>query len=127
MNAIGKNRTSSDGPDGAVARAIYFFHEPTSTLPVRNMTSRHKLEPHIEYGADRGLNDESVIGAENFCNECYQHAVQRLLRNDEEYLFLVTYPKHPDIEPKANQIVGYIRNEQRCEIDDNHHAVIGEM
>lgn len=113
--------------EGAVARAIYFFHDSTTTLPVRDMTTRDKLEPHIEFGHDRGLNDGVVIGAENFCNKCYQRAVQRLLRDDEEYLFLVTYPKHPDIEPKANQIVGYIRNQEQRRIGEGHLAVVGEM
>jgi len=44
----------------------YFYHLPSSKLPIRDVLNEqgkgHKTEPHIE------------IGAENFCAECHARA-----------------------------------------------------
>jgi len=117
---------SKTGSQGR-GRAIYFFHEPSTDLPVRAMNdTRHKDEPYIEYGYEEGCNDGRVVGAENFCSACYQSAIRKVSENDEEFLFLVTYPKS-GIEPKENHIVGYIRNEKILHPDGERRSICGEM
>lgn len=107
-------------------RSIYFFHDSKTRLPVRDVSNRQKKEPHIEYGFERGLNEECIIGAENFCYTCYQDAIKKIIENNEEYLFLTTNPKHPEIPYNENLIVGYIRHQDHERRGDDHYAVIGE-
>jgi hypothetical protein len=62
-------------PEG---RLQFFYHCPQSSLPVRDVTGKRKMEPHIEKNA------------ENYCVECYQNNIQSFLKSREKYLFLCT-------------------------------------
>lgn len=104
-------------------RTQFFHHSPDSVLPVRDLVRRGKTEPYIEYGLERGINDGSIIGAENFCNSCVPQAIASHLVTDERYLFLVTNPQHKNI---GKQIVGYIRKEDFVDRGE-HYAVIGSV
>lgn len=104
-------------------RTQCFHHSPDSVLPVRDIVRRGKTEPYIEYGLERGINDDDIIGAENFCNSCVPHAIASHLVEDERYLFLVTNPQHKEM---GKQIVGYLRKEGFVD-QGNHYAVIGSV
>lgn len=83
-------------------RLQFFFHSPSSELPIRDILNEHgkghKTEPHIE------------IGAENYINCCYQsNNIAPFLKSNEKYLFLFTTcmsQKHKYYRKKC--IVGYI-------------------
>jgi hypothetical protein len=108
-------------------RVIRFIHAGTDELPLRDIPEKNKTEPYLEYGYKEGLNDNGrIIGAENYCAECYQDAVQKVVDQDEDYLFLATYPKQSGSEANENQIVGYIENEGNEWIAEDHVAVFGE-
>jgi len=86
-------------------RLQFFFHSPSSALPVRDVRNEQgsgfKTEPHLEKNA------------ENYCSECYQRAnIQGLLKNREKYLFLFTTCKsradHMEGHFGERYIVGYI-------------------
>jgi hypothetical protein len=86
-------------------RLQFFFHSPSSTLPVRDVCneqgSGHKTEPQLEQNA------------ENYFSECYQKAnIQGLLKNREKYLFLFTTCKSKEDRMERHfgerYIVGYI-------------------
>lgn len=126
MNTSGGEEGTEDNDLVSRGRSIYFFHDSETRLPVRDVTNRQKKEPHIEYGFERGLNDGYIIGAENFCYPCYQDAIKKMIENDEEYLFLTTNPKHPEIPYNENLIVGYIRHQDHEMRGESHYAVIGE-
>lgn len=104
-------------------RGIYFYHDSSADLPVRDITGKEKLEPHIEYGAKNNLNDGYIVGAENYCYSCYQTAVRKLIESDEKYLFLLTTPQNRDMK---RQIVGYIRKEDYEVPEDGRVAVVGK-
>lgn len=104
-------------------RTQFFHHSPDSVLPVRDIVRRGNTEPYIEYGLERGINDDDIIGAENFCSSCVPHAIASYLVTDEKYLFLVTNPWHKKI---GEQIVGYLRKEDFADRGD-HYAVIGSV
>lgn len=126
MTTAQDQSVTDDVESDPVGRGIYFFHDRTMKLPVRDISDREKNEPYIEYGLEQGLNEGLVIGAENYCNHCYPAAIEQLDKNGEEYLFLITNPKHPEIEPKENQIVGYIRNEKILDRVEDPKAVTGK-
>jgi|GEM_PF-1494065 hypothetical protein len=89
-------------------RLQFFFHSPSSELPVRDVLNEqgqgHKTEPHIE------------IGAENFINCCYQsNNIVPFLKGTEKYLFLFTTCKSKTLRENYGRrfygkrfIVGYI-------------------
>lgn len=95
-------------------RIQYFYHSPSSKLPVRDILNEHgkehKTEPHIE------------IGAENYISCCYQSNIKNFVKSNEKYLFLVTTCRNKNKnkelnektdEKKTNQfIVGYIIKEK---------------
>lgn len=111
-------------PEG---RVIRFIHAGTDELPLRDIPGQNKTEPYLEYGHENGLNENGrIVAAENYCAECYQKAVQKVVNQDEDYLFLATYPKQSGSEATENQIVGYIENEGSEPIAENHIAVFGE-
>lgn len=70
-------------------RLQYFFHSPSSKLPIRDVLNEqkrgYKTEPHIE------------IGAENYINRCYQsNNIMPFLKSKGKYLFLFTTCKAKD-------------------------------
>jgi len=86
-------------------RLHFFYHSPSSTLPVRDVKGeqgRLKFEPHIERNA------------ENYCVRCYQDSIRVFLRSDEKYLFLLTTCKSRKLRKAKGKyfdkkfIVGYI-------------------
>ncbi|HDZ16839.1 MAG TPA: hypothetical protein ENH75_01020 [archaeon] len=106
-------------------RLQYFFHSPSSELPIRDVLDEqkkgHKTEPHIE------------IGAENYINKCYQpNNIVPYLKSKGKYLFLFTTCKvkgHKYFNKKC--IVGYISKkeyliilEKNC--TESHYAVLGD-
>lgn len=83
-------------------RLHFFYHSPSSTLPVRDVkgeqTGKTKFEPHIEKNA------------ENYCVRCYQDNIRAFLRSAEKYLFLCTTCKSKKLPRQHDKkfIVGYI-------------------
>ncbi|MDP3733705.1 MAG: hypothetical protein Q8R37_00605 [Nanoarchaeota archaeon] len=82
----------------------YFFHSPSSILPVRDVLNEQnygcKTEPHIEKNA------------ENYINPCYQSNIQRFAARDAKYLFLITTCRNKELEQYNQQlVVGYIIKE----------------
>jgi hypothetical protein len=63
-------------------RLHYFYHSPSSDLPVRDVLNQlgqgYKTEPYLEKQA------------ENYCCECMQPNIRGFLRGRERYLFLGT-------------------------------------
>jgi hypothetical protein len=84
----------------------YFYHSPSSELPIRDVRGENKkgkkTEPHIE------------IGAENYLEDCYQSNIKRLLHSDAKYLFLLTTCRNKEMNDYyGNQyIIGYIIKEE---------------
>ena len=100
-------------------RLQFFFHSPSSKLPIRDILNEqkqgHKTEPHIE------------IGAENYINCCYQgNNIKPFSNNNEKYLFLFTNCKSKQLNEYYGKryIVGYIEKEFRVECS-GHCAVKG--
>lgn len=94
---------------GAVksGRLQYFFHSPSSKLPIRDVRNEQrqgfKTEPHIE------------IGAENYWNCCYQsNNIIPMINNNEGYLFLMTTCRNWALGNLygLKLIVGYIKVKQ---------------
>lgn len=82
-------------------RLHYFYHSPSSNLPVRDVLNElsqgYKTEPHLEKNA------------ENYCCECMQGNIRGFLRSREKYLFLVTRMQRTATKYYgARFIVGYI-------------------
>jgi len=83
-------------------RLQFFFHSPSSKLPVRDVRNEQrrgaKTEPHLEEAA------------ENYCARCYQrNSIVPFLRSDEKYLFLFTTAKRRERRYRNKRfIVGYI-------------------
>lgn len=118
----------TDQPTG---RVMKFIHEGESELPVRDVKANYKgdsaSEPYIEYGRERGLNEEDIIGAENYCAKCYAEAVKNVVSDGDEYLFLASYPHHDGANATENLIVGYVQNEEHEWRTEDRVAVIGKM
>jgi len=102
-------------------RLQYFYHSPSSELPVRDVLGEQKAkgksvgqktEPHIE------------IGAENYINCCYQRKnIVPFLKSEEKYLFLFTTCKCQNLKVHYGEkfVVGYIIKMKRVFIDCNGH------
>jgi Nucleotide modification associated domain 3 len=99
-----------------LGRLQFFFHCPQSALPIRDVVTRKKREPHIEKSA------------ENYCVKCYQPNIVGFLKSSEKYLFLFT--KCASREPALRKyrgrrfVVGYITKE-RWLPRRGHYAVQG--
>ena len=86
-----------------IGRLQYFYHSPSSAMPIRDVLNEqkqgHKKEPHIE------------IGAENYWVGCYQsNNIIPFIRNNEKYLFLMTTCRNMGLAQFYGKkfIVGYI-------------------
>ena len=79
-----------------VGMVQYFYHSPSSSLPVRDVRNEQgqgsKTEPHIEFGLGAGV---PGLAAENQLKDCYQANLRRFHRDvleprGEGTLYLVT-------------------------------------
>lgn len=87
-----------------VGRLQYFYHSPSSVLPIRDVNNElgegFKTEPHIENGT------------ENFLKACYQSHIRSHAEGLEKYLFLYTRCRNKNIEEFYQRlIVGYIEKQ----------------
>lgn len=98
----------------------YFFHSPSSELPVRDVLNEQgkgcKTEPHLEERA------------ENYIKPCYQANIRRFAASDRHYLFLITKCRNKKLEQCQQQlVVGYIVKEKiipRPSSDDGYHLAV---
>lgn len=87
----------------------YFYHSPSSKLPIRDVLNEwgkgYKPEPHIE------------AGAENLLSSCYQRNIKKMAQSDRNYLFLITKCANPRMKNfYDNQyIIGYILKKETGE------------
>lgn len=101
-------------------RTHYFYHSPSSTLPIRDVLNElgegHKTEPHIE------------SYSENFVGPCRPtNIVAHLNQEDEKYLFLTTKCQNKQmVEYGEIYIVGYIEKSEHLLINEERHAVRGK-
>lgn len=83
-------------------RLQYFYHAPSSYLPIRDVLNEqgegHKTEPHIE------------VGAENLWKACFQgNNIIPHIESPERYLFLMTTCRNHDFDVYGvKSVVGYI-------------------
>jgi hypothetical protein len=82
FNTTSPRRLRVEGLE-ACGRLQYFYHSPSSRLPIRDILNEQgqgkKKEPHIE------------IGAENYWAPCYQrNNIIPFTKSKEKYLFLMT-------------------------------------
>lgn len=84
-------------------RLQYFYHAPSSKLPVRDLLNEqgrgYKTEPHIE------------AGAENLWKPCFQsNNILPHISSQERYLFLMTTCRNRAVKSVYGQksVVGYI-------------------
>jgi len=81
----------------------YYFSDPLSKLPIRDVNNRCKqgikTEPHLE------------IGAENYIKKCTQGKISNAVKTGVEYLFLVTKCRNKQLKDFYDKqfIVGYIK------------------
>ena len=102
-------------------RIHYFYHSPSSTLPIRDVRNEqcqgHKTEPHIE------------IGAENYVGPCRPtNIVAHLKHDDEKYLFLVTTCRNRNMKECGKPyVIGYIEKSEKLIINSKRQAVKGRI
>jgi hypothetical protein len=113
---IKRESITSESPRG---RIQYFYHSPSSELPVRDVYNQqakgHKTEPHIE------------IGVENYIDTCRQTNIIAHLNKDEQYLFLVTTCRNKRMtEYGISFIIGYIQKREKLTFKDGRRAIKGE-
>jgi len=98
-------------------RLHFFYHSPLSSLPIRDVTGRHKSEPHIEKNA------------ENYCVKCLQENIVGLLKSKGKYLFLFTRcMKRGTPHFDKRYVVGYIVKDRwlrRSHRSKTHFAIQG--
>lgn len=108
---MGCKRTRSAGVDDLdinlgdldeTGRLQYFYHSPSSDLPIRDVLNQlrqgYKTEPYLEKQA------------ENYCCECMQSNIRGFLRSREKYLFLVTKCMKKDSQHfRKHYVVGYLK------------------
>ncbi len=99
-------------------RLHYFYHSPSSDLPIRDVLGQQRAEPKTEPHLERN--------AENYCCCCWQPNIVGFLKSSEKYLFLLTKCARKESKHKDKRyIVGYIRKE-RCIDRGGFWAVAGE-
>lgn len=104
-------------------RLQYFYHCPSSTLPIRDVNNEQgegfKTEPHIE------------MGGENFLKSCFQTSIRSHAQNLEKYMFLMTTCRnleHSNVYG-IKSIVGYIDTKGsgvRLANGEKKHFILGE-
>lgn len=99
-------------------RLHYFYHSPSSPLPIRDVLGEQgagqKTEPYLERNA------------ENYCRCCWQRNIVAFLESSGKYLFLFTKCARKESKHKDKRyIVGYIRKE-RCIDRGGFWAVAGK-
>jgi hypothetical protein len=102
-----------------MGRLQFFYHSPRSMFPVRDILNDqhqgYKTEPHIEKGA------------ENYCQECIQRNIRKLLEGTEKYLFLFTRCKNENSGHFGKlYVVGYILKHDYELRPGGFYAVLGE-
>jgi hypothetical protein len=101
-------------------RLHFFYHSPSSILPVRDVLNEqrhgHKTEPYIEKCA------------ENYCDECNQANIRGFLKSSERYLFLFTTCRCEGSKNLGKvYIVGYIEKKRHELRHGGFYAVIGPL
>jgi hypothetical protein len=101
----------------ARGRLQYFYHCPSSVLPIRDVLNEQgtgfKTEPHIE------------VGGENILKSCFQPSIVSHVNCDERYLFLMTTCRNSELPQfyGIKSIVGYIDKRRFGEsVRDGKHA-----
>jgi hypothetical protein len=103
-------------------RLHYFYHSPSSDLPVRDVLNElgqdYKTEPYLEKQA------------ENYCRRCMQPNIRGFLRSREKYLFLVTRMQKAGAKYFGTAyVVGYIEKRKTRGHEwrpGGFYAVLGE-
>ena len=101
-------------------RLHFFYHSPSSKLPVRDVLNEqkqgHKTEPYIEKCA------------ENYCVECNQANIRGFLETNEKYLFLFTTCRYEGSKHLGKvYIVGYIEKKRYELRPRGFYAAIGPL
>jgi hypothetical protein len=101
-------------------RMHYFYHSPSSELPVRDVLDEchqgNKTEPYLERQA------------ENYCQKCMQPNIRGFLRSCEKYLFLVTRcMRRKSRHFGKSCIVGYLVKKDYEFRPGGFYAVLGDM
>jgi len=96
----------------------YFYHSPSSNLPIRDVLGEQgkerKTEPHLERSA------------ENYCYPCWQSNIVSFLKGNQKYLFLFTRCATKGSKHEGGRyIVGYILKE-KCIDRGSFWAVAGK-
>jgi hypothetical protein len=99
-------------------RLHYFYHSPSSDLPIRDVLG--------EQGAGRKTEPYLERNAENYRRCCWQRNIVAFLKSTGKYLFLFTKCARKESKHKDKlYIVGYIRKE-RCIDRGGFWAVAGK-
>jgi len=101
-------------------RLHFFYHSPSSKLPVRDVLNEqkheYKTEPYIEKCA------------ENYCGECNQANIRGFLKSKEKYLFLFTTCRYKGSKHLGKvYIVGYIEKKRYELRPGGFYAAIGPL
>lgn len=101
-------------------RLHFFYHSPSSKLPVRDVLNKqkhgHKTEPYIEKCA------------ENYCGECNQANIRGFLKSNEKYLFLFATCRCKGSKHLGKVcIVGYIEKKRHELRPGGFYAAIGPL
>ena len=100
-------------------RLHYFYHSPSSDLPVRDILDElgegYKTEPHLE------------MNAENYCGKCMQPNIKGFLQSGEKYLFLATRcMRKESTHFRKLYVVGYLLKQHYELRRGRFYAVFGD-
>ena len=101
-------------------RLHFFYHSPSSKLPIRDVLNEqnhgYKTEPYIERGA------------ENYCMDCNQLSIRGFLKGCEKYLFLFTTCRGGQSRHVGKiYVVGYIKKKSWELRRKGLYAVMGPL